>query len=77
MAIQFMHIAKAAKECLDDAVRECRDALFLTDPAVDRETLVSEKGKRVDGTCEWIKQDGNFFADWFRDEGAISTSNTD
>jgi ankyrin repeat protein len=31
-----------------------KDALFLTDPYVDRESLVSQKGWRVPGTCEWI-----------------------
>lgn len=32
-----------------------RDALFLTDPIVDRETLRTEKGQRTEGTCEWIR----------------------
>ncbi|KAL5344358.1 hypothetical protein ACLOAV_010616 [Pseudogymnoascus australis] len=30
------------------------NALFLTDPLVDRESLISTKGRRVNGTCEWI-----------------------
>ncbi|GAB1725527.1 hypothetical protein NU195Hw_Modified_11t1 [Hortaea werneckii] len=38
-------------------VKRCRDALFLSDPEIDRARLISEKGKRVDGTCEWIRKD--------------------
>ncbi|KAI1124457.1 hypothetical protein F5Y10DRAFT_269051 [Nemania abortiva] len=34
-------------------VNDCLNALFLTDPSVDRESLISTKGKRTDGTCEW------------------------
>jgi hypothetical protein len=34
---------------------KCLVALFLTDPRDDREKLVSIKGSRVEGTCEWIK----------------------
>ncbi|KAH0527963.1 hypothetical protein TsFJ059_002879 [Trichoderma semiorbis] len=33
----------------------CRNALFLADPIVDRETLKSTKGRRTAGTCEWIR----------------------
>lgn len=36
-------------------VGACRNALFLTDPIVDRETLKTEKGRRTLGTCEWIR----------------------
>ncbi|KAK3623426.1 hypothetical protein LTR56_021602 [Elasticomyces elasticus] len=37
-----------------------RSNLFLTDPELDREGLISAKGKRVDGTCEWILDDAIF-----------------
>jgi ankyrin repeat protein len=43
----------------------CRDALFLTDPNVDRESLLSVKGTRVAGTCEWIRQNGSYQS-WLR-----------
>ncbi|KAL7802714.1 ankyrin repeat-containing domain protein [Trichoderma afarasin] len=33
----------------------CQNALFLTDPIVDRETLKNTKGRRTAGTCEWIR----------------------
>ena len=32
------------------------DALLLTRPEVDRKSLVALKGRRVDGTCEWLIQ---------------------
>ena len=40
----------------------CRNALFLTDPIVDRESLKTAKGTRVEGTCEWITHDKNYRA---------------
>lgn len=32
------------------------DALLLTRPEVDRKFLIALKGRRVDGTCEWLIQ---------------------
>ncbi|KAM0558091.1 hypothetical protein ACHAPJ_005258 [Fusarium lateritium] len=32
----------------------CLRALFVTDPLSDREGLVTAKGQRTQGTCEWI-----------------------
>ncbi|KAF8545004.1 ankyrin repeat-containing domain protein [Trichophaea hybrida] len=36
------------------SVATCLQTIFLTDPRDDRESLVTRKGQRVDGTCEWI-----------------------
>lgn len=33
---------------------EIRKALFVTDPEIDRQSLMLAKGNRVAGTCEWI-----------------------
>ncbi|CAH0053594.1 unnamed protein product [Clonostachys solani] len=33
---------------------ECIRELFLTSPASDRDEIITAKGDRVDGTCEWI-----------------------
>ncbi|KAL7909564.1 hypothetical protein GGI35DRAFT_387121 [Trichoderma velutinum] len=41
----------------------CRNALFLADPIVDRETLKSTKGRRTAGTCEWIR-DNETYQSW-------------
>ncbi|USP81074.1 hypothetical protein yc1106_08348 [Curvularia clavata] len=46
----------------DQAAVACRNALFLTDPYVDRESVISAKGKRVAGTCEWITQNESYRA---------------
>ncbi|KAI3339128.1 hypothetical protein F4824DRAFT_508504 [Ustulina deusta] len=43
------------RKALQDKVDSCCNAQFLTDPYVDRESLISTKGKRAVGTCEWIK----------------------
>ncbi|USP82182.1 hypothetical protein yc1106_09456 [Curvularia clavata] len=55
-----------AKESQTDASEQAaiasRDALFLTDPRVDRERLVSAKGTKVAGTCEWITHDASYRA---------------
>lgn len=36
------------------------DRLRLTDPADDREELQSQKTRRVQGTCEWIRDDPEY-----------------
>jgi ankyrin repeat protein len=48
-----------------DKVDPWRNALFLTDPHVDREILKSAKGTGVPGTCEWITQDKSYQS-WLR-----------
>ncbi|KAJ9658996.1 hypothetical protein H2198_003425 [Neophaeococcomyces mojaviensis] len=54
-------------EALEEKIAKCRNALSLTDPAIDRASLISEKGKRVAGTCEWIRQDEKYRS-WRRGE---------
>ncbi|KAI9747383.1 MAG: hypothetical protein M1835_002128, partial [Candelina submexicana] len=44
---------------------ECLRALFLTDPVDDKRKLVIAKGRRVDGTCEWIKTNETYLS-WQR-----------
>ncbi|EUC39746.1 hypothetical protein COCMIDRAFT_10226 [Bipolaris oryzae ATCC 44560] len=46
----------------------CRSALFLTDPHVDRESVISAKGTRVAGTCEWITHNETYRA-WLDSDG--------
>ena len=46
-----------AYQSTDGAATACRKALRLTDPYDDREKVKSAKGKRVPGTCEWIRND--------------------
>jgi len=43
-------------DAFDQKFAACRNALFLTDPHVDRERLINMKGMRVTGTCRWITQ---------------------
>ncbi|KAF3028327.1 hypothetical protein E8E12_000223 [Didymella heteroderae] len=50
------------QETPEQAARACRNALFLTDPHVDRERVISAKGTRVAGTCEWITHDAKYQA---------------
>ncbi|EFQ99445.1 hypothetical protein MGYG_08979 [Nannizzia gypsea CBS 118893] len=42
------------------------DALLLTRPKVDRKSLIALKGRRVDGTCEWLIQHPNY-REWLAD----------
>ena len=51
-----------AAEDFDRDVDACRNALFLTDSQVDRESLMSRKGTRAAGTCEWITQNENYMS---------------
>ena len=39
---------------LDSSVAVILDALLLTRPDVDRSSLIALKGRRVEGTCDWI-----------------------
>lgn len=49
-------------ETSEQAPSKCHEALFLTDSHVDRESVISAKGARVAGTCEWILQDESYRA---------------
>jgi ankyrin repeat domain-containing protein 50 len=42
------------------------DALLLTRPEVDRKSLIALKGRRVDGTCEWLIQQPSY-QQWLAD----------
>ncbi|KAL3483722.1 hypothetical protein BJX62DRAFT_249257 [Aspergillus germanicus] len=42
------------------------DALLLTRPGVDRKSLIALKGRRVDGTCEWLVQHPHY-EEWLAD----------
>ncbi|CAH0023923.1 unnamed protein product [Clonostachys rhizophaga] len=39
---------------------QCVRELFLTSPASDRDEIITAKGDRVDGTCEWITSTGEY-----------------
>lgn len=39
-----------------------RKALFITDPSVDRQSLIDKKGQRVAGTCEWLERNETYKA---------------
>ena len=39
---------------IDSSIAAILDALLLTRPDVDRSSLIALKGRRVEGTCDWI-----------------------
>jgi hypothetical protein len=39
-----------------------RKALFVTDPSVDRQSLIDKNGLRVVGTCEWVERNETYEA---------------
>ncbi|KAI1276041.1 ankyrin repeat protein [Xylaria sp. FL0933] len=49
----------------DSAVATVLDALLLTRPEVDRSSLIALKGRRVDGTCEWLIRHPSY-EDWLQ-----------
>ncbi|EUC34326.1 hypothetical protein COCCADRAFT_4268 [Bipolaris zeicola 26-R-13] len=55
------------RDAEEEAALACRDALYLTDPEVDRESVISAKGTRVAGTCEWITQNETYRT-WLRSD---------
>ncbi|KAF5664588.1 NACHT ankyrin domain-containing protein [Fusarium circinatum] len=38
----------------EDAVKRCRDILFVSHPGADKASVADAKGKRTPGTCSWI-----------------------
>lgn len=38
----------------------CRNAIFLTDPSIDRQNLIDTKGARSEGTCEWMEKNEKY-----------------
>ncbi|KAJ5807643.1 hypothetical protein N7447_011099 [Penicillium robsamsonii] len=49
----------------EEEYQECQRALFPTnpyDPYLDREQVISSKGPRVPGTCEWIRESERYRA---------------
>jgi hypothetical protein len=50
--------------------KKCRNEIFLTDPEVHRAWLISTKGQRVKGTCEWIRADETYRS-WRNDEAQV------
>ena len=62
-------------DALEQAAIACRNALLLTDPHIDRERLVSAKGTRVPGTCEWITHNASYRA-WLNRNGDSDGDNS-
>lgn len=50
----------------DSAVTSILESLLLTRPEVDRSSLIALKGRRVDGTCEWLIRHP-LFQEWLED----------
>ncbi|KAL2674068.1 hypothetical protein Neosp_012514 [[Neocosmospora] mangrovei] len=43
-----------------DKIAQCRNALFVSDPEIDKATLISSKGQRTPGTCEWVRKNSHY-----------------
>lgn len=61
----------ASDDDVEAAKSLCREALFLTDPSVDRQNLIDKKGVLVAGTCEWIRSSKRFTSWLNGDSGLI------
>ncbi|KAF5532799.1 NACHT ankyrin domain-containing protein [Fusarium mexicanum] len=44
---------------LEDIIKRCRDALFISHPDADRASIADTKGQRAPGTCEWILENSH------------------
>lgn len=53
-----------------DSSKKCVQALFITDPAIDRAKLITSKGEIVSGTCDWITQKDEFVK-WITSDGGL------
>ena len=54
----------------EDEANACLRALFLTDISADRAKLITTKGPRVDGTCQWIKSHA-LYDSWLRSHSQL------
>ncbi|RTE83479.1 hypothetical protein BHE90_001900 [Fusarium euwallaceae] len=55
---------------IQEQINQCRNALFISDPKIDRTTLISSKGQRAPGTCEWIRKNPHYQA-WLAGESRL------
>ncbi|KAI8653926.1 hypothetical protein LRP88_00336 [Fusarium phalaenopsidis] len=53
-----------------DKINQCRNTLFVSDPKIDRATLIGSKGQRTPGTCEWIMENSHYQA-WLAGESRL------
>ncbi|PZD29771.1 hypothetical protein A1F96_04895 [Pyrenophora tritici-repentis] len=72
----YFAVSHKPQEASEQAAVACRNALRLTDPHVDREGIISAKGSRVVGTCEWITHNASYRA-WLNRDGDGNSSNND
>ena len=54
----------------EEEAQACLRAIFLTDISADRAKLITTKGSRVDGTCEWIKSHA-LYNSWLRSQSQL------
>ena len=54
----------------EEEAQACLRAIFLTDISADRAKLITTKGPRVDGTCEWIKSHA-LYDSWLRSQSQL------
>lgn len=67
--LSFVTAASKKKPLAANAYAEAApvlDALLLTRPDVDRKSLIALKGRRVDGTCEWVTKH-HHYQEWLAD----------
>ncbi|RSL42670.1 hypothetical protein CEP54_015404, partial [Fusarium duplospermum] len=55
---------------IQEQIMQCRNALFISDPKIDRTTVINSKGQRTPGTCEWIRKNPHYQA-WFAGESRL------
>lgn len=60
--------AEASEVAEDSEARARSEAIFVTDPLIDRANLITAKGAKVDGTCEWIRENKSY-NDWLDPHG--------
>ena len=73
LPVLFVLIASndsTSTEAIEEAASACRIALCLTNPYIDRESLISTKGTRVAGTCEWIRNN-SIYKSWLRGDAQL------
>ncbi|KXH69218.1 hypothetical protein CSAL01_00443 [Colletotrichum salicis] len=47
-------------ELAKDEMRRCIDALFITNPDIDKQEILDSSGGIVEGTCQWIRSEDKY-----------------
>ncbi|EXK29635.1 hypothetical protein FOXG_20607 [Fusarium oxysporum f. sp. lycopersici 4287] len=67
--VSFSHSGQTTPS-FEDAVKNCRDVLFVSHPDADRANIADAKGTRAPGTCQWILEN-SVYQTWLEKKSSL------